>query len=200
MDPVNLYGEGEDESEDPHPEFTCPDDHCPGQEMCVTCFPDVGFPEDSRSGDSNWKDTNPKDAAAAVQGKVPLGLFPDTARIAGAMSMWEGANKYGQYNYRVVGVRASVYLDALDRHVTAYRNGEDIDPDSGLPHTWKALACLAVLIDANACGMLTDDRPPKAPVAEMLKGLQESVQDIRERLEDYDPHQYTIADTPDQEA
>lgn len=144
--------------------------------------------------DNNWKETNPKDIAAAVAGRVPMGLFPDTARIAGAMSMWEGACKYGGYNYRIAGVLYSVYLNALDRHIAALRNGEDIDAKSGLPHLWKALACLAVLIDAQECQMLTDDRPPRAPVAEMLERLEGSVREIREKLKDHNPHQYTIAD------
>lgn len=146
--------------------------------------------------DPNFKESNPKDAAALLDGRVSPGLFPDTARIAGAMAMTEGKYKYGQYNYRIAGVLFSVYLDALDRHVMALRNGEDIDLKSGLPHSWKALACLAVLIDAQECGMLTDDRPPRAPVASMLERLQATVIDIRGRLTGYKPKQYTISDSP----
>lgn len=144
--------------------------------------------------DTNWKESNPKDAAAVSQGRVSLGLFPDTAVLAGCMAMHEGREKYGQYNYRAVGVRASVYHEALRRHVAAWWNGEDIDPDSGLPHIWKALACLAVLIDAQSLDMVTDDRPPRAPVARMLKSLQPVVKIIEARLAGYDPHQYTIED------
>lgn len=142
----------------------------------------------------NWKETNPKDVAAAVAGRVPLGLFPDTARIAGAMAMWEGACKYGRYNYRVAGVLSSVYHDALMRHMTAWWNGEDVDEKSGLPHLSKALACIAILIDAAACHKLTDDRPPRAPVARMLDELETTVRDVRERLKSYEPKQYTIKD------
>lgn len=146
--------------------------------------------------DAVSKETNPKDGAAAAQGRVPVSLFPDTAIIAGAMAMWEGAVKYGRYNYRVIGVGATTYADALERHFKAWKNGEDIDPDSGLPHLWKALACLAILIDAEECGMLTDDRPPKAPVADMLTNLKEKVQEIKEKYADRNPKQYTIQDSP----
>lgn len=138
------------------------------------------------------KDTNPKDAAAAVQGRVPLSLFPDTAIVAGAMAMHEGACKYGRYNWRKSGVRASVYMDALERHMKSWWNGEDIDPDSGLPHVWKALACLGVLIDAQECGQLADDRPPRAPIAAMLARLRANVKDISERLKGFNPPQLTI--------
>ena len=41
--------------------------------------------------------------------------------------------------------------------------GEDIDPDSGLPHIVKCLASLVVLRDAQINGKLTDDRPPSSP-------------------------------------
>lgn len=144
----------------------------------------------------NWKDTNPKDVTAASEGRVPIGLFPETAVIAGTMAMWEGACKYGRYNYRVAGVSASVYYGALGRHMKAWYNGEDIDPKSGLPHLWKALACLGILIDADECGMLHDDRPPEAPVADMLERLAPLVREIAAKLADFDPHQYTIHDSP----
>lgn len=142
----------------------------------------------------NTKPSNPKDIAAAVAGRVPVDLFPDTATIAGAMAFWEGANKYGQYNWRVAGVLASVYSKAVRRHLYAWWNGQDTDPDSGLPHLWKALACIAVLIDAESCGLLTDDRPPSAPVHEMLEDLKTRVNDIAERLTEYEPHQWTQKD------
>ena len=140
------------------------------------------------------KPTNPKDKAAVVAGRVPMAWFPDTVRIAGAMAFHEGACKYGRYNWRVEGVLASVYRNALDRHMAAWWNGEDLDPDSGLPHLWKALSCLAVMIDATECGTLTDDRPPSAPVAVMLDRLKADVLAIQERLSAYDPHQFTRAD------
>lgn len=140
------------------------------------------------------KDTNPKDAAAAVQGRVPLSLFPDTARVQGAMAFHEGACKYGRYNWRKSGVRASVYVDALERHMTSWWNGEEMDPDSGLPHLAKALACIAVLIDSKTCDKLTDDRPPRAPVADQLAYCRNIVKDISERLKGFDPPQLTIND------
>lgn len=146
-------------------------------------------------GDTD-KDSNPKDLAALQAGRVPLSLFPDTAIIGGAMAMLEGACKYGRFNYRIVGVRASVYVDAESRHMKAWNNGEDIDTDSGLPHLYKALACIAILIDAEECGMLTDDRPPRSPVADMLSRLKPVARAIAERLKDFNPRQYTIKDTP----
>lgn len=43
-----------------------------------------------------------------------------------------GAKKYLPNNWQ--GVEAERYEDALDRHLTAWRTGETIDPDTGLHH------------------------------------------------------------------
>jgi hypothetical protein len=138
------------------------------------------------------KDTNPKDAIGAT--KAPLSLVPDTARVAMAMGFLEGATKYGRYNWRAAGVRASIYMDAAQRHLAKWWNGEDIDPDSGLPHLAKAMCCLAVLVDAAECDKLSDDRPPRAPVAEMIDRATPLVGEIKARYAHLSPHQYTIAD------
>ena len=59
-------------------------------------------------------------------------------------------------------MRASIYYSALLRHVMAWWEGEDVDPDSGLNHLTKAASCLAVLMDALHQGKLYDDRPVKS--------------------------------------
>ena len=99
---------------------------------------------------------NPKDAIA--NGKIPLHLWPSTATAMGAIGLLEGRFKYGNANWREAGVRASVYVSACQRHLAAWFEGEDTDPDSHLPHLSHALACLAILVDAQAAGKLTDDR------------------------------------------
>lgn len=139
------------------------------------------------------KDTNPKDVIAGT--KIALDVMPDTIAIAGAAAFYEGMLKYGRYNWRVAGARASVYKSAYDRHFKCWWNGEDIDPDSGLPHLWKALACLSILIDASVCGVLTDDRPPSAPVSKMMQDLLSKVEELKLKHKDKKPYQYTIKDS-----
>lgn len=152
------------------------------------------FPPDSRPEfPPDSKPTNPKDVVGGT--KVPMGLMPDTVRVAGAMAFLEGALKYGRYNWRVAGVRASIYKDAFERHWCAWWNGEDIDPDSGLPHLWKALACLSILIDAQVSGKLTDDRPPIADLADMIRKQEPNISFLKKHYEDRKPHQYTIEDS-----
>jgi hypothetical protein len=107
------------------------------------------------------KDTNPKDAVGIR--KVPMSTVPSQPVMEMALAMLEGGIKYGRHNYRVAGVRASVYYDAAHRHLTAWWEGQDIDPDSGLPHLAKAMACLCVIRDSVIRGNWVDDRPPAMP-------------------------------------
>jgi len=119
---------------------------------------------------SEKKDTNPKDAVGVA--KVPFSTVPAQVVAEVGLAMLEGALKYGRHNYRVSGVRASVYYDALQRHMTRYWEGEDIDPDSGLSNITIAIACLTVLRDAELNGMLNDDRPPvRLPTTEFFDSL-----------------------------
>lgn len=109
----------------------------------------------------NTKDTNPKDAVGSR--KPPLSVLPMPVLYEVAAGMLEGALKYRRHNYRVAGVRASVYFDATMRHLTAWWEGQDIDSDSGIHHVSKAIASLMVLRDAMLQGMLAqDDRPPSS--------------------------------------
>lgn len=104
------------------------------------------------------KDTNPKDAIGIS--KRPTSTIPTTVIAELGVAMLEGALKYGRHNYRVAGVRASVYKDAAKRHIDAWWEGQDIDPDSGLNHLIKAMASLTVLRDGVITGNWNDDRPP----------------------------------------
>lgn len=106
------------------------------------------------------KASNPKDQVGVR--KVPLHTVPPNVLMEIGLAMLEGA-KYGTYNYRSVGVQGSIYYDAAMRHLMAWWNGEDIDPDSGLPHLAKATASLVVLRDGIINKKFTDDRPPALP-------------------------------------
>jgi len=140
---------------------------------------------------SDNKSTNPKDMVGVR--KAPMSTVPANVLAELGVAMLEGACKYGRHNYRASGVRASVYYDGTLRHLMAWWEGEDIDPDSGISHITKAIASLTVLRDAMMQGMVTDDRPPSAkPFYYELNGRAGEVID---RYADKDPRHYTIADT-----
>lgn len=107
------------------------------------------------------KPSNPKDVLGIK--KVPMSTVPAPVLAEIAIGMMEGALKYGRHNYRSIGVRASVYYDALMRHAMQWWEGEDVDVDSGLSHVTKAITTLIVLRDAMIQGKLVDDRPPQSP-------------------------------------
>lgn len=108
------------------------------------------------------KDTNPKDSIGIE--KVPMSMVPSPVVMEIALGMLDGGCKYGPHNYRVAGVRASVYYDAAMRHLTAWWEGEDMDPDCDvLNHVTKALSTLTVLRDSMIQGNWEDDRPVKTP-------------------------------------
>ena len=128
------------------------------------------------------KDTNPKDAIA--NGKIPLHLWPATATAMGAIGLLDGRFKYGNANWREAGVRASVYVSACQRHLAAWYENEDNDPDSGLPHLGHALACLAILVDAQAADKLTDDRQYPGGYRKLIDELTPLVAMVNEKYKD----------------
>jgi hypothetical protein len=138
---------------------------------------------------------NPKDRLAANSGRLDLTLFPDTARIYGALGMTEGDAKYAGYNYRVAGVNASTYYAAMGRHMAKWYGGEWADEKTGVPHLASALACIAILIDSHECGKLNDDRPPVmgGDVAGLLKRFEEKVRALYEMFPN-GPARYTEVD------
>ena len=124
------------------------------------------------------KETNPKDRAATS--RLDLSLFPQTAIVYGAMGMTEGDAKYGGYNFRVAGVRTSVYVAALLRHLFKYYGGEWADPATQVPHLGSALSCLAILVDAHEAGKLVDDRPPRVDMERLLSHAEQIVAHLHE--------------------
>jgi Domain of unknown function (DUF5664) len=136
------------------------------------------------------KDTNPKDAVGCK--KAPMSTVSAAVLAEIGVAMLEGAAKYGRHNYRAAGVRASIYYDGTMRHLMAWWEGEDIDPDSGLSHITKAITSLVVLRDAMIQGMCTDDRPPRS--AEFYAELNRRAAEIVERYADRNPRHYTIED------
>jgi len=104
------------------------------------------------------KATNPKDALGT--GRLPMSLVPSSGIAAVTLAFLEGACKYGRFNWRASPVRASIYADAMHRHLAKWFNGEDCDEKTNVPHLASIIASAMILIDAELCGTLNDDRPP----------------------------------------
>ncbi len=142
---------------------------------------------------SETKPTNPKDAIGSD--KLPMHLWPATASAMGSIGLLNGALKYGRSNFREVGVRASIYYDACNRHLNAWFEGEEVDPDDGVPHLAAALACLAIIVDAQAAGKLNDDRMVPGGYRKLERELTGHVKRLKQLHKDRTPKHYTIADS-----
>lgn len=66
-------------------------------------------------------------------------FLEETAKVLGF-----GASKYAAHNWRG-GINYSRLIAATYRHLGAINRGEDIDPESGLPHTGHLGCCIMFL-------------------------------------------------------
>jgi len=160
------------------------------QEAIVKMVVDAHDNASARAMESRTKATNPKDAIGSMKAKfstVPMGVV-----LQVGLAMLEGMCKYGRHNYRAIGVRSSVYYDAIMGHIADWWEGQDIDPDSGLNHIDKAIASAFVLRDAINQGKLEDDRPPRSRV--FKSDFNADAKRLIEMHADKNPHHYTIKD------
>lgn len=175
-------------------------EHCEHHEpSAVTSAMPVAPVVDGNGVDAGpTKPSNPKDVIGSR--KIDIGLVPDTAVVGMAEALTEGALKYGRYNWRIAGVRASIYHAACRRHLAKWWNGEDEEPATRIHHLKNAMCCIAILVDAAAFDKLTDDRPPvpgdRGKVARLIDREEGLVAHLREVFKDHAPHQFTISDTP----
>ena len=105
--------------------------------------------------------------------KPPISLVSPIALIHCAMAMKNGAVKYGPYNWRDEKVSASIYIDAAMRHLLDWADGEEVADDSKVHHLGHAMACCAILMDAQAVNQLVDDRHKSGLVPALLASLTE---------------------------
>lgn len=79
-------------------------------------------------------------------GKPRWGLLPWRALGSVVDVLTYGAKKYAPHNWQKVPEARERYEDALERHLVAWRLGENVDPESGLPHLAHAACCLLFLL------------------------------------------------------
>lgn len=139
------------------------------------------------------KATNPKDLIGDT--KVPMWLLSPIAKAHWALGQFAGMLKYGAWNWRAAGVRSSVYISAMERHIEAYKSGEEYDPVDGSHHLGNIMACAAILLDARAAGKLTDDRPPSVEVRSTFAFVEGAMAKLKLQYADKKPRHWTIADS-----
>jgi Domain of unknown function (DUF5664) len=90
-------------------------------------------------------------------GKPPMSLIPRSAHMAEAEVLAFGAKKYSAHNWRD-GFKWSRLIDAAMRHLTAFSDGEDLDPETGLSHVAHLRCCTGFLLEHIVHELGTDDR------------------------------------------
>lgn len=96
--------------------------------------------------------------AAKNDGNKPdLSLLPRIFLIEVARAFMVGEKKYTRYNY-CKGHKASQLIAAALRHLTAWFEGEENDPEDGQHHLGAAGACIGILLRQMQLGTLIDDR------------------------------------------
>lgn len=95
------------------------------------------------------------------QGKAPMSLLDATWLMGVAQVLAFGAKKYAAHNWRK-GLAVSRCLDATLRHIYAFVNGEDLDPESGHSHLYHASCCLMFAANMMETRPDLDDRYKKS--------------------------------------
>ena len=80
-------------------------------------------------------------------GKLEYGLLPPLALEEVVKVLTFGARKYDRDNWQHVDDAKRRYFDALQRHVWDWKQGEQIDPESGIHHLAHAMCCLMFLYE-----------------------------------------------------
>jgi len=129
---------------------------------------------------------NPKDLMGVTKPSL-LSVIPPASLLHEGLAMHYGAHLapkkdgtrgYGPYNWRENDVKASIYVDAIMRHLLAWWDGEECASDSGAHHLGHLKACAGILLDAMEQGCIVYDRPLQGKTPEILerfKGLMETM-------------------------
>lgn len=98
------------------------------------------------------------------KGKLPIHWVPLCVIEAIAAVLWKnskpGGGKYPEHNWQK-GNKHSVPLDSLLRHAHKLADGEKIDPDDQLRHSWKILCNAAFLVFYEKFYPEMDDMPKR---------------------------------------
>lgn len=82
--------------------------------------------------------------------KLMWHLLPWRATSLVVSVLTYGARKYAPENWRKVSKPEDRYFSAAIRHLTEWRAGQKIDPESGLPHLAHAACSLLFILDIES--------------------------------------------------
>jgi predicted peroxiredoxin len=91
------------------------------------------------------------------KGKRRMGLLPPRAIELVADVLTMGAKKYSPDNW-AKAPSWSTYYDAMQRHLSSWWGGQDLDPESGKSHLAHAACCVLFLMEFERRKISVDDR------------------------------------------
>ena len=91
------------------------------------------------------------------QEKPRAELLPSAPLLAIADVLTFGAQKYAAHDWRQ-GFDQSRLIGAAYRHLMAYNDGEDLDPESRLPHLAHLGCCVLFMLEQHIKQTGNDDR------------------------------------------
>lgn len=115
-------------------------------------------PDEQTTNDYGVANASPTGSLRYNEGKLPLHLVPTSAIKAMAAVLQYGLSKYSERNWEK-GNHWSVPRASGLRHDLAYWDGEDFDPESGLPHVYHKLMNAAMEVEYYEKFKELDDRP-----------------------------------------
>lgn len=104
---------------------------------------------------------------------IPFGPLFEVGRV-----MEYGAAKYGPMNWRTDPISGATYINAALRHIMLAWDSESVDPETGRLHLAHAIADLLIILDAEACGTLINDLPPRGPTNKYIAFLTKPTENL----------------------
>jgi hypothetical protein len=96
--------------------------------------------------------------------KAPMALVPPEFIEELAFCFGMGAQKYGEWNWRmdVDDTSYSRTYSSIQRHLNSFWKGEDLDPESGLSHLAHAATQICILMmQQKECPDMDDRYKPR---------------------------------------
>ena len=112
--------------------------------------------------DIDFKSLVEKSQSASIGGrkfdgnKLKYGLLPPLALKATVEILTFGAQKYERDNWKKVPDSKRRYFDAMQRHLWAWKEGEQNDTETGKNHLAHAICCLMFLYEHDIMYSLND--------------------------------------------
>lgn len=96
------------------------------------------------------------------EGKLDWDLLPIEAMEEVIKVLMHGATKYGRENWKDVAQADKRYYNAAMRHLTAWRQGKLLDPETQFPHLAHAMCCMLFLLSFDM-PLVEAKKPEKIP-------------------------------------